>query len=102
MLRIALALGLAAPGLAAPSGAASAGERGLASYYGGTAAGQMTCAHRTRPFGSMITVTYGTKSIRCRVTDRGPFKRGRIVDVSVTAAKALGMMSAGIIQVTLE
>jgi len=97
MIRIGLALGVAAL-----SGAASAGERGLASYYSGTAAGQMTCAHRTRPFGSMITVTHGDKSIQCRVTDRGPFKQGRIVDVSLSAAKALGMMSAGIIAVTLE
>lgn len=97
MIRIWLALGLAAL-----SGAASASERGLASYYSGTAAGQMTCAHRTRPFGSMITVTHGDKSIHCRVTDRGPFKRGRIVDVSLSAAKALGMMSAGVIAVTLE
>jgi len=97
MFRIALVLGLAAL-----SGPASAGESGLASYYSGTAAGQMTCAHRTRAFGSMITVTYGARSIRCRVTDRGPFKRGRIVDVSITAARALGMMSAGIIPVTLE
>ena len=96
-LRIALVLGLAVL-----CGTARAGERGLASYYSGTAAGQMTCAHRTRPFGSMITVTHGDKSIRCRVTDRGPFKRGRVVDVSVTAAKALGMMSAGIVAVTLE
>jgi rare lipoprotein A len=97
MIRFALAFGLAAL-----SGAASAGERGLASYYSGTGAGQMTCAHRTRAFGSMITVTHGDKSIRCRVTDRGPFKRGRIIDVSVSAAKALGMMSAGVIAVTLE
>jgi rare lipoprotein A len=97
MIRIGLALGLAVL-----SGAAGASERGLASYYGGTASGQMTCAHRTRPFGSMITVTYGDKSIRCRVTDRGPFKQGRIVDVSLSAARALGMMSAGVIAVTLE
>jgi rare lipoprotein A len=97
MIRFALALGLVAS-----SGTANAGERGLASYYSGTAAGQMTCAHRTRAFGSMITVTHGDKSIRCRVTDRGPFKHGRVIDVSVSAAKALGMMSAGVIAVTLE
>lgn len=97
MIRIGLALALAAL-----SGAASAGERGLASYYSGTASGQMTCAHRTRPFGTMITVKHGDRSIQCRVTDRGPFRRGRIIDVSVSAAKALGMMSAGVIAVTLE
>jgi len=98
MLRVVLALGLAAL-----SGAAGAGERGLASYYGGAGkSGQMTCAHRTRPFGTMVTVTYASKSIQCRVNDRGPFKRGRIIDVSTSAARALGMISAGIVQVTLE
>ncbi len=97
MIRICLALGLAVLSVSA-----SAGERGLASYYSGTARGQMTCAHRTRPFGSMITVVHGNKTIQCRVTDRGPFKRGRIIDVSVTAAKALGMMGAGVVPVTLQ
>jgi rare lipoprotein A len=97
MIRIGLALGLLAL-----NSAADAGEHGLASYYAGTARGQMTCAHRTRPFGTMVKVTHGSKSIQCRVTDRGPFKRGRIIDLSVSAAKALGMMSAGIIAVTLE
>ncbi len=97
MVRIALALGLVAL-----SGAADAGQRGLASYYAGTASGQMTCAHRTLPFGTIVKVIHGNKSIQCRVTDRGPFKHGRIIDVSISAAKALGMMSAGVIAVTLE
>lgn len=97
MIRIGLALALVAL-----CDAAHAGERGLASYYSGTAKGQMTCAHRTQPFGTMITVRHGDRSIQCRVTDRGPFKRGRVIDVSVSAAKALGMMSAGIVAVTLE
>lgn len=78
-------------------------EDGLASYYGGRARhGEMTCAHRTRPFGSMVTVTYGNRSIRCRINDRGPFVRGRVIDVSIGAARALGMMSAGVIRVSVE
>jgi rare lipoprotein A len=78
-------------------------ESGLASYYGGRAHhGEMTCAHRTRPFGSMVTVTYGTKSIHCRVNDRGPFVRGRVIDVSIGAARALGMMGAGVVRVSVE
>jgi hypothetical protein len=54
--------------------ASSAGaESGLASYYGGRGQrGDMTCAHRTRAFGSTVTVTYAGRSIRCRVNDRGP------------------------------
>ena len=79
-------------------------ESGLASYYGyGKArSGEMTCAHRTRPFGSVLTVSYGGRSIQCRVNDRGPFIRGRIVDLSVSAARALGMMSAGVVRVSVQ
>jgi len=77
-------------------------ESGLASYYGGRGhSGEMTCAHRTRAMGSMVTVTYRGRSIRCRVDDRGPFIRGRVIDVSVSAARALGMMDAGVVMVSL-
>ena len=78
-------------------------ESGLASFYGGRGhAGEMTCAHRTRPMGSYVTVSYHGRSIRCRVNDRGPFIRGRVIDVSVSAARALGMMEAGVVRVSLE
>lgn len=76
-------------------------ETGLASYYGGRGQG-MTCAHRTRPFGSIVTVRHQGRSIQCRVNDRGPFVRGRVIDLSVSAARALGMMRSGIISVSLE
>jgi rare lipoprotein A len=62
----------------------------------------MTCAHRTRPFGSMVRVSYRGQSIQCRVNDRGPFVRGRIIDVSTSAARALGIMSAGVVVVLIE
>jgi len=78
-------------------------ESGLASYYGGIGpSGEMTCAHRTRPMGSMITVSYRGRSVRCRINDRGPFIKGRVIDVSVRAARALGMMEAGVVPVSLE
>jgi rare lipoprotein A len=78
-------------------------ESGLASYYGGIGhSGEMTCAHRTRPMDSMITVSYRGRSIRCRVNDRGPFVKGRVIDVSVSAARALGMTEAGVVRVSLE
>src|SRR5262252_5949071 len=78
-------------------------ESGIASYYGGTGGpGAMTCAHKTRAMGSMITVSYHGHSIRCRVTDRGPFIKGRVIDVSTSAARALGMMEAGVVTVLLE
>jgi rare lipoprotein A len=82
--------------------ASARAESGLASFYGGIGhSGEMTCAHRTRPMGSMITVTYHGHSIRCRVNDRGPFVKGRVIDVSVSAARALGMMEAGVVMVSL-
>jgi rare lipoprotein A len=78
-------------------------ESGLASYYGGRGHhGEMTCAHRTRPLGSFVTVTHAGRSIRCHVNDRGPFARGRIIDVSLSAARALGMMRSGIVRVSVE
>lgn len=78
-------------------------ETGKASYYHGVGkGGEMTCAHRSRPFGSMVLVSFGNHSIQCRVNDRGPFVRGRIIDVSVTAARALGMMEAGVVEVSIK
>ena len=78
-------------------------ETGLASYYHGIGkSGEMTCAHRTRPFGARLRVTHGHQTIQCRVNDRGPFVRGRIIDVSISAARALGMMGAGVVRVVVE
>ena len=78
-------------------------ESGLASYYGGRGhASEMTCAHRTRPFGSMVTVTHAGHTIHCRVNDRGPFVRGRIIDLSLSAARALGMMQSGVVRVSIQ
>jgi rare lipoprotein A len=77
-------------------------QTGLASYYGGRGHG-MTCAHRTKAMGSVVTVrTRAGRSIQCVVNDRGPFVRGRIIDVSVSAARALGMMGAGVVPVTVD
>ena len=82
---------------------AAKAESGLASYYGGRGhRGEMTCAHRTRPMGSIVTVTHASHSIQCRVNDRGPFVRGRVIDVSISAARALGMMGAGVVRVSLQ
>ena len=78
-------------------------ESGLASFYDGVGrSGEMTCAHRTRPIGSMVTVTYRGRTIRCLVNDRGPFVKGRVIDVSTSAARALGMLDAGVVMVSLE
>jgi rare lipoprotein A len=60
----------------------------------------MMCAHRRHPFGSSLRVTMGSRSITCRVTDRGPFTKGRIIDVSPAGARALGF--SGVARVTVE
>jgi len=93
------------------SGAADAGWTGKASYYGGrgrTASGghvgHLTAAHRTLPFGSKIRVTNlrNKRSVVVTINDRGPFVRGRIVDVSTGAAGVLGMKSSGVAPVRVE
>jgi rare lipoprotein A len=82
---------------------AMAAETGLASFYPGIGkASEMTCAHRSHPFGKRLRVSHGNVAIECRVNDRGPFIRGRIIDVSTKAAKALGMISAGVVRVRVE
>jgi rare lipoprotein A len=78
-------------------------ETGPASYYGGRGHhGEMTCAHRTRPFGSIVTVSHAGHSVHCRINDRGPFVRGRVIDVTISAARALGMMRSGVVRVSVE
>ena len=91
-------------------------ETGLASWYGPkfhgklTASGEVfnqekfTAAHPTLPWGSKVKVTNldNRRSVDVRINDRGPFKRGRIIDVSRAAARALGMMGPGITTVRIE
>src|SRR5882724_13578298 len=85
-------------------------QRGRVSYYSEgslTASGErfnkraLTCAHRTLPFGTNVQVEYRGKVVICRVNDRGPYIAGRILDVSLEAAKALQMVDAGVITTTI-
>jgi rare lipoprotein A len=80
---------------------------GIASFYGNdtdheTASGQrfdenrLTCAHRSLPFGTKLRVTHGDRSVVVTVNDRGPFIRGRILDLSTAAARAVGLIDAGV------
>jgi rare lipoprotein A len=98
---------------AAPAGAAEhcqASQYGVGDGYHGrrTASGErfntyaMTAAHRTRAFGSHVTVTNRAtgRSVIVRITDRGPFVRGRCIDLSRGAANAIGM--GGTAKVTVE
>jgi rare lipoprotein A len=58
-----------------------------------------TAAHRTFPFGTELIVTYNDKSVRVRINDRGPYKKGRKLDLSKAAADALG---CGLCVVTIQ
>ncbi len=95
----------------ASMGATGHSFTGVASMYGNksgsqTASGQrfnenaMTCAHRSLPFGTKLRVSHGGRSIVVTVNDRGPFVRGRVLDLSTGAARALGISGLG--QITAE
>jgi len=91
-------------------------ETGMASWYGArhhgkrTASGELfdqkkfTAAHRTLPWGSIVKVTNlaNGKSVEVRINDRGPFEKGRIIDLSRAAAQVLGMLGTGVAQVEIE
>jgi rare lipoprotein A len=76
---------------------------GLCAYYSGSGGG-LTAAHRTLPFGTRLRVTdpASGRSVIVVVNDRGPFGRGRVLDLSVGAAKALGMIARGVILVRAD
>lgn len=94
----------------------SAKEEGIASYYGDEFNGRktsngevfdmnkLTAAHKALPFNSVVKVTNldNGKSVIVRVNDRGPFVEGRIIDLSMAAAKAIGMTGTGTARVLLE
>ena len=97
----------------APSEDSSHSFSGMASFYGNesghqTASGQrfnenaLTCAHRSLPFGTKLRVTHGGRSVIVTVNDRGPFVRGRVLDLSTAAARAVGLTAAGVGRVTAE
>ena len=91
-------------------------ETGMASFYANkhngnkTANGEryqstkLTAAHQTLPFGTMVKVTNlsNGKSVEVRINDRGPYAKGRIIDLSRSAAKKIGMIDAGVAKVKLE
>jgi rare lipoprotein A len=101
---------------AAPLPAIASTEVGIASWYGhpyhGRAAAsgeiydmeKMTAAHRTLPFGTWVRVTNLTnrKTVEVRITDRGPFIDGRIIDLSHAAAGAIDMVGPGTAQVRVD
>ena len=103
------------------SGCASGGARteyGMASFHSPfflskhakTASGERwwgfkkIAAHKSLPFGTIVRVTNleNGKDVKVRITDRGPYVQGRIIDVSKRAARALGMVDSGVVRVKVE
>ena len=84
--------------------AASAGELGIASYYQNPHDDGLIAAHKTLPFGTRVKVFNldNGRSAIVKIVDRGPFIRGRIIDVSPAAASALGFRQAGVAHVRIE
>ncbi len=106
------ATGSGAGAVAAPN---ASGERGDASYYSDRLAGRptasgepyvpsgMTAAHRSLPFGTIVEVAREDgRKVEVRINDRGPFKRGRVIDLSRRAAEKLGMMREGVVAVVVR
>lgn len=99
----------------APSRAGALLGEGMASYYGEsfrgrpTASGEafdpdaLTAAHRTLPFGTCLRVESAAtgRSVRVRVNDRGPYAKGRLIDLSEAAARALDLVRQGVGRVRL-
>lgn len=91
-------------------------ERGLASWYGEayrgktTASGEkfnpdkLTAAHRTLRFGTIAEVRnlQNNRTVVVQITDRGPFIKGRVIDLSEAAARQLGMIKAGVVPVEVR
>jgi len=106
----------AAPASAPAPALAAAGESGKLAWYGkkfagrATASGErynpeaMTMAHKTLPFGTRVKVTNpkNGKSVTLRVNDRGPTQADRVGDVSMAAARQLGMINMGVIDAELS
>jgi rare lipoprotein A len=108
------ALAVSKPEPRKPAASTRDAAHGLASYYRfhgrRTASGEtfdnneLTAAHRTLPFGTRLRVTNVAtgRTVTVRVNDRGPFIPGRVVDVSHSAAEALGMTQQGVAKVKLD
>jgi rare lipoprotein A len=96
-----------------PSSGSGRTFSGIASFYGNesgrkTASGQrfnqnlLTAAHRSLPFGTRLRVTRGDRSVVVTINDRGPFVRGRVLDLSTAAAREVGLTGVGVGRVTAE
>jgi rare lipoprotein A len=84
--------------------AVTASERGIASYYQNSRNSGLVAAHKTLPLGTRVKVFNldNGRSVVVKIIDRGPFIRGRVIDVSPAAASALGFLAAGVAHVRID
>ena len=82
----------------------AAAEQGIASYYQNPHYSGLIAAHKSLPFGSLVKVVNldNGRSVMLKIVDRGPFIRGRVIDVSTFAADVLGFRQAGVARVRIE
>lgn len=90
--------------LAGYTSAATANEKGIASYYHNPRYSGLIAAHKTLPMGTQVRVINldNGRSAVVKIVDRGPFIRGRIIDVSIAVAGILGFRTAGTAHVQIE
>src|SRR4029077_12950489 len=104
MLRLAMAVAALLLAVAyAQAQTAKHSFSGLCAYYQGRGGG-LTAAHKTLPFGTRVRVTdlKTGRSVIVVINDRGPFNKGRVLDLSAAAAKALGVMERGVVSVSAD
>jgi peptidoglycan lytic transglycosylase len=104
MLRLAVAVGaLLLTVTFAQARTAKHSFSGMCAYYSGRGGG-FSAAHKTLPFGTRVRVTDSKTghSVIVRINDRGPFNKGRVLDLSTSAAKALGMTERGVVLVRAD
>ena len=104
MLRLAVAVGaLLLTVTFAQARAAKRSFSGMCAFYPGRGGG-LTAAHKTLPFGTRIRVTDSKtgRSVIVVINDRGPFNKGRVLDLSTSAAKTLGMTERGVVLVRAD
>jgi rare lipoprotein A len=84
--------------------AVAASERGIASYYQNNRNSGLVAAHKSLPLGTRVKVFNldNGRSVVVKIIDRGPFIRGRVIDVSPAAASALGFLAAGVAHVRID
>lgn len=108
MIRLLLTLGMLSYATSSLAATVHASWYGPGFHGKKTASGEifnqndMTAAHKTLPFGTIVLISYNGKSVKVRINDRGPFITGRTIDLSKAAAQKIGCIDAGVCMVEMK